>query len=1251
MKVALPSFLAAYGLEAERLLNSHAILEIEFSGPTYQVRVADESEYEDVWAFLQLDSHGHLVDRFCSCEASAETATCAHLAAAYLAIYRDYRAPLHERFEASLWNRLCQMCADKMGYEGDKLQVLPRGAYQYASASGKQLFRAEPRNSSAASKLEMLIERRARQTEETSLKFSNLTDAEIALWREGRPNKRLLYELSFWSDLAKWLFLSQEEQESSYEVSFEFAPSTLPNCLKAVFAEIKVEFYLPEAYLTQIIPLLATVRSPLTTYGFEWMPVAEITYDPMQGRLHLAHSSSLGTQLPTAPAESLEVGEWRYLPGQGFYARENRALFSAPYLESRELDQLLNQYLPFVQKHLIGTTLHAEPRELGYTVSFDKEWNLWVRAYLNQPGDLQHAQSRVFGDWVYVHDEGFYRLLPSRFDSFEKKIPAAEVGDFVTKERLWLTTQKGFYPHVTALEPELGYSLTPEFSLLFSSCAAIEEEAGRHRDFGAWIYLAGQGFFSKVTRSSSGSPLRPGTLVPEANVGLFIRMMHDELQQVAGFFSAESPILSAGICLKLTPKSGIEISPHYELKPFAQAKRHHFYGEYIYVEGRGFHELALAERLPEPYHQSIEIPPSQTAYFLLHELDDLLPRIKELDPRLERPENTHFELKTLEKRVKDGYEWYHAKLSYRTEKGAVPFTEIWKAQKEKQRFLFSEAGLFDLEERRFDWIRALKKERIDLTEQTLTLSVLELLRLHALNDLQPSQDQSESAQEARELFQRLMTLEERTAPNLTGLGSLLRSYQLTGVRWLWSLYQHGLSGLLCDDMGLGKTHQAMGLIAAICNKHMRAKAVRILVICPASVIYHWQEKLAAFLPSYGVCTYYGVHRTLAGIENENPVIILTSYGLWRRDLQKLKSLQFELVVFDEVQMAKTHTSRLHAALLEVKATMCLGMSGTPIENRLRELKALFDLVLPFYMPSEKEYREFFLKPIEKGNNEFRRLLLKKLIHPFVLRRKKEEVLQDLPEKTEEIVHCELSFEQQTLYREALALSRPAIMLQIQDRSEPVPYIHVFALLSKLKQICNHPAAYLKKVSDYRHHHSGKWGLFVELLKEARASNQKVVVFSQYLTMLDVFEQFLEDEGIHYATIRGATLDRGAQILEFNRNPQCEVFLGSIQASGLGVDLTSASVVIHYDRWWNAARENQATDRVHRIGQTRGVQVFKLVTKGTFEERIDQLIAAKGQLMEDVVGVDDQEALKRFNREDLIQLLQDVETVMEEESEE
>jgi SNF2 family DNA or RNA helicase len=323
----------------------------------------------------------------------------------------------------------------------------------------------------------------------------------------------------------------------------------------------------------------------------------------------------------------------------------------------------------------------------------------------------------------------------------------------------------------------------------------------------------------------------------------------------------------------------------------------------------------------------------------------------------------------------------------------------------------------------------------------------------------------------------------------------------------------------------------------------------------------------------------------------------------------------------------------------VQARMTLGLTGTPIENNLRELKSLFDIVLPSYMPEEPTFRKIFSNPIEKDGDPKAKALLGRYIRPFMLRRRKVEVLQDLPEKTEELSHCELSTEQVALYQEVLATGRKQIVENLEDGSKPIPYVHIFALLTKLKQICNHPAAYLKDAANYASHQSGKWDLFVELLYQARLSKQKVVVFTQYLDTLDIMEHYLTEKGIGYATIRGQTVNRGEQLKRFKHEPECEIFLGSLNAAGLGIDLTAASVVIHFDRWWNPSRENQATDRVHRIGQQRGVQVFKLITKNTLEENINRLIQRKAKLINEIVSSDDQNVVKHFTRTELLELLQ------------
>lgn len=289
------------------------------------------------------------------------------------------------------------------------------------------------------------------------------------------------------------------------------------------------------------------------------------------------------------------------------------------------------------------------------------------------------------------------------------------------------------------------------------------------------------------------------------------------------------------------------------------------------------------------------------------------------------------------------------------------------------------------------------------------------------------------------------------------------------------------------------------------------------------------------------------------------------------------------------------------------------------------------------MPPESEFKENFAIPIEREGNQEVKALLTRMIRPFILRRKKQEVLQELPEKTIDKVACELSEEQLLLYNAMLEKERKPIVEQLQKGEGPIPYVHIFSILSKLKQICNHPALFHKTPDQHAQHASGKWDLFVELLEEAMSGEQKVVIFSQYLHMLDIFANYLQERGWSYAQIRGDTTDRKEQMERFQNDPNCRVFLGSLNAAGLGIDLTAASIVILYDRWWNAARENQAIDRVHRIGQKWGVQVYKLITMGTIEEKIDQIITRKGRLMEEIITADDEATIKRFSREELIDL--------------
>jgi superfamily II DNA or RNA helicase len=469
-----------------------------------------------------------------------------------------------------------------------------------------------------------------------------------------------------------------------------------------------------------------------------------------------------------------------------------------------------------------------------------------------------------------------------------------------------------------------------------------------------------------------------------------------------------------------------------------------------------------------------------------------------------------------------------------------------------------------------------------------------------------------------------------------GLASPLRPYQVRGAEWLSYLADYGLGGLLCDDMGLGKTHQAMALMLALAAAE--GPAARFLVVCPTSVVPHWQAKLADHAPGLAAAVYHGPQRDLRQALREGR-LLLTSYGVLRRDVEELARLDLRLAVFDEIQHLKNRDTQAYQAAERLKAAMKLGLTGTPIENAVSDLKALFDLVLPGYLGSDRGFAERFGAAAEPGGAGVERLAeLKRLAAPFVLRRLKATVLDELPEKIEDLRTCALSDDQVKLYREVIETRGAALARRIEAAAEPLPYLHVFAVLNLLKQICDHPALALRRLEQAADYASGKWDLFCELLDEALGSGQKVVVFSQYLGMIALMERHLAGLGVGFATLTGSSTDRGTIVDRFNRHPDCRVFLGSLKAGGTGIDLVGGSVVIHYDRWWNAAREDQATDRVHRIGQRRAVQVVKLVSEGTLEEKIGALIDAKRRLADAVVAADDPHLAKLFSREELLALL-------------
>jgi len=582
-------------------------------------------------------------------------------------------------------------------------------------------------------------------------------------------------------------------------------------------------------------------------------------------------------------------------------------------------------------------------------------------------------------------------------------------------------------------------------------------------------------------------------------------------------------------------------------------------------------------------------------------------------------------------------DWCWLAVAYGFGNERLSLAKILQAKADGRRYIEIQNGWLDTQSPELEGLDILLDSRHDVKHEDqagrIQISHLDLLRLQA------AADQDFKVSGPKPLLNRLKRLLDfkpsTSLPKIKGMASKLRAYQQLGTEWIYFLYENGFGGLLCDDMGLGKTHEVMAFMLYL-RQHRRIKKP-FLVVCPTTVLSHWNDKIREHAPGLRAILYYGGLRDIKEAL-ETGDVLLTSYGILRRDINILKKRSFGLAVFDEIQHIKNRFTQAHGAAGQIRARMKLGLTGTPIENTLAELKALMDIVIPGYLGRDEKFITRYVNPIEQNLKSPRRRELSRLISPFTLRRLKSTVLSELPAKIEDIRTCHLSDDQVKLYRDAVTSRGHQLIQLLRKPKKSVPYMHIFALLTLLKQICNHPATVEGNPENYDQFQSGKWELFKELLSESLGSGLKVVVYSQYLDMVRIVEEHLTQIQVDFATLTGASRHRGKIVSRFNNDPACRVFVGSLKAGGTGIDLVAASVVIHYDRWWNAAREDQATDRVHRIGQKRGVQVFKLVTEGTLEEKISAIIEKKKNLMDGVVKEDDPGLLKTFSRNQLIELL-------------
>ena len=470
----------------------------------------------------------------------------------------------------------------------------------------------------------------------------------------------------------------------------------------------------------------------------------------------------------------------------------------------------------------------------------------------------------------------------------------------------------------------------------------------------------------------------------------------------------------------------------------------------------------------------------------------------------------------------------------------------------------------------------------------------------------------------------------------SNLQAEMRRYQEVGFKWLKTLDNYGLGGILADDMGLGKTLQVITLLLDYNNRHDDRKSS--MVVCPSSLALNWSSELAKFAPNLSVCVISGnASERMAIIDKVNDYdVVITSYDLLKRDVDvyKEKDYEFKYIVADEAQYIKNNNTQNFKAIKQIKAQTRYALTGTPIENSLAELWSIFDFTMPGYLYSYKQFKEIFETPIIRDEDGYKIKKLKTLIEPFILRRIKEEVLTELPEKTVTVLNSEMEEEQQKIYASYMAEAREEVANELIGKDFEKNQMKILALLMRLRQICCHPSLFVENYESG----SGKLNLCMEIIKDAVQGNHKILLFSGYTSMFDILEKELEAEGIKYFKLTGQTKvgDRIKLVDEFNENEDVKVFLISLKAGGTGLNLIGADMVIHYDPWWNISAENQATDRTYRIGQKRNVQVYKLITKNSIEEKIYELQQRKAKLVDNMLSTNET-FISRLSKDEIMDL--------------
>lgn len=585
-------------------------------------------------------------------------------------------------------------------------------------------------------------------------------------------------------------------------------------------------------------------------------------------------------------------------------------------------------------------------------------------------------------------------------------------------------------------------------------------------------------------------------------------------------------------------------------------------------------------------------------------------------------------------RVSSGVDWLNVKISWEAAGVSIDRDEIVEALRAGKKYVKLSDNTFATLDS--DRVQSLIDREVELLANTGKQGRLPLSQVGRVQELLEQAESQTVAATTKKLFEKLASVGEiKKVRKPRGLKATLRPYQEQGLSWLRFIHDLKSGGVLADDMGLGKTVQTIALLLSL-HGSKEEGPIRALIVAPTSVVTNWHREIERFAPTLSVALWHGAARKEQNTDLKKFNVIITSYALLRRDIELLRSLNLDYAILDEAQAIKNPQSATAAAAKELGASHRLALTGTPIENRLSEIWSIFDFVSPGLLGTLQKFEERYARPIDQGDHK-QAGRLRAAIHPFILRRTKNEVAKDLPEKLEFDKIVDMTPEQRAIYLQVLREVRAQVMGEVERVGVAKSQLHILAGLTKLRQAACDPRL-LGLPKQLGHEDSGKLSALRELVEEVETGGHKVLIFSQFVSMLKLMAAALDEDKIKYEYLDGSTQDRAERIDRFQEDPTVPVFLISLKAGGSGLNLTAADTVIHFDPWWNPAVEEQATDRAHRIGQKKVVSVYRLIAAGTIEEKILQLKQRKKDLVASVLE-EDQGGAKTLTSTDIEDLFQ------------